>query len=342
MKKKWASMTTNYDPIAEQYKRSKQQAWRTFIESFTLMELIGDPAGKVVVDIACGEGFYSRLLRQRGAGKVTAVDSSEHMIELARAQEAEHRLGIDYIAGDARELTLAAEYDLAVAAYLLNYARDRDELGAMCAGIAGCLRPGSRFVTVNCNPALDFRAAPSFRKYGFEVNVAGEFCEKAPISWTFFLEDSSFEIENYFLNVQIHEEAFRLAGFREIRWHRPSLSPERRSRQRPRFLGKFPGPLSCNFHRVLQVKTPTSRWHCYRVKLPQPFPPTQSSDARGAGFSKICRRSAKFSPGIAAHAIWAPIRNIKFHEDYLIAVTVPFPKHNNKPVLTDSQITSTT
>ncbi len=226
MKGKSASMTTNYDPIAEQYKRSKQQAWRTFIEAFTLMELIGDPAGKVVVDIACGEGFYSRLLRQRGAGKVTAVDSSERMIESARAQETEHRLGIDYIVGDARELTLAAEYDLAVAAYLLNYARDRDELGAMCAGIAGCLRPGGRFVTVNCNPALDFRAAPSFRKYGFEVVLAGEFREGAPISWTFFLEDSSFEIENYFLNVQIHEEAFRLAGFREIRWHRPSLSPD--------------------------------------------------------------------------------------------------------------------
>ena len=38
-------MTTNYDPIAEQYQRSKQQPWRTFIECFTLMELMGDPRG---------------------------------------------------------------------------------------------------------------------------------------------------------------------------------------------------------------------------------------------------------------------------------------------------------
>ena len=51
-------MTTNYDPIAEQYKRSKQQRWRTHIEAFTLMELIGDPSGLAVVDIACGEGYY--------------------------------------------------------------------------------------------------------------------------------------------------------------------------------------------------------------------------------------------------------------------------------------------
>jgi toxoflavin synthase len=102
-------MTTDYDPIAEQYKRSKQQPWRTYIEAITLMELIGDPAGKAVVDIACGEGFYTRFLRQRGAGKVIGVDLSECMIGLAKAQEAKQRLGIDYVVGDGRDLALGAQ-----------------------------------------------------------------------------------------------------------------------------------------------------------------------------------------------------------------------------------------
>ena len=66
-------MTTNYDPIAEQCKRSKQQPWRTHIEAFTLMRLIRDPTSKSVVDIACGEGFYTRANRQRGAAKVTGA-----------------------------------------------------------------------------------------------------------------------------------------------------------------------------------------------------------------------------------------------------------------------------
>jgi len=219
-------MTTNYDPIAEQYQRSKQQPWRAYIEAFTLMERVGDPSGKAIIDLACGEGFYSRLLRQQGVSKVVGVDLSERMIELARAQEAEHGLGIDYIVEDARQLAPTADYDLAVAAYLLNYARDRDELRAMCDGIARSLRPGGRFVTVNSSPALDYRAAPSYRQYGFETSVVGEFREGAPITWTFFLEDGAFEIENYFLDVAIHEESFRAAGFREVHWHRPQLSPE--------------------------------------------------------------------------------------------------------------------
>jgi toxoflavin synthase len=178
-------MTTNYDPIAEQYKRAKQQPWRAHIEAFTLMQLIGDPTGKAVIDIACGEGFYTRMIRQRGAAKVTGVDLSEKMIGLARVSEAQQRLGIDYIVGDGRDLGLAAEYDLAVAAYFLNYAHDRAELNAMCGGIARCLKPGGQFVTVNSNPACGFPAAPSYRKYGFEASVMGPFREGARITWTF-------------------------------------------------------------------------------------------------------------------------------------------------------------
>ena len=96
----------------------------------------------------------------------------------------------------------------------------------MCSGIARCLKPGGRFVTVNHNPAWDFHAAPSYRKYGLGVSVVGPFREGAPITWNFYLEDCRFDIENYFLNVESHDEALRAAGFREIRWHQPMLSPE--------------------------------------------------------------------------------------------------------------------
>jgi ubiquinone/menaquinone biosynthesis C-methylase UbiE len=219
-------MTTNYDPIAEQYKRSKEQPWRTFIECFTLMDLVGELGGKAVLDVACGEGFYTRRLKQRGAARVTGVDLSQGMLGLARAQEAEHQLGIEYVLGDAREIERAGEFDLVVAAYLLNYAHDRRELGDMSAAVARFLKPGGRFVTVNQNPALDFSTAPSYRAYGFETTVIGDWREGAPITWTFHLNDGPFDIENYHLDVAAHEDALRSAGFREIRWPPPRLSPD--------------------------------------------------------------------------------------------------------------------
>jgi toxoflavin synthase len=219
-------MTTNYDPIAEQYKRSKQQPWRTHIEAHSLLNLIGPPAGLTVLDMACGEGFYTRMVRQRGAAKVTGVDLSEGMIELARNQESQHGLGIDYIVGDARDVDLAEKCDVVMAAYLLNYAHDRTELLSMCHGIARSLKPGGRFVTVNSSPHLHYPSAPSYRKYGFDTKVVGNWREGAPITWTFFLDDGAFEIENYYLDQAIHDDAFRAAGFKEVRWHKPQLSPQ--------------------------------------------------------------------------------------------------------------------
>lgn len=219
-------MTTDYDPIAEQYQRSKQQPWRTYIEAHTLMQLVGDPAGKSVLDVACGEGFYTRMIKQRGAARVTGVDLSSGMIELARRQEAVHQQGIEYVVADARNFSPVDKYDLVVAAYLLNYAQTRGELQAMCTGIARCLKPGGRFVTVNSSPLLHFPSAPSYRKYGFETSVGGDWREGAPIRWKFHLGDGVFEIENYFLDVAIHEDAFHQARLSEVRWHAPRLSPD--------------------------------------------------------------------------------------------------------------------
>jgi toxoflavin synthase len=232
-------MTTNYDPIAEQYQRSKQQPWRTYIEAFGLLDLLGDAAGRSVLDLACGEGFYTRLARQRGAARVTGVDLSEGMIQLARKQEAAHGLGIEYLVADARYFQPAQPYDVVMAAYLLNYAHDRQELQAMCDGIARCLRAGGRFVTVNGSASLNFSTAPSYRKYGFQTTVAGPWCEGAPIGWTFLLENGEFTIENYHLDRAAHEAAFWAAGFREIRWHEPRVSPEGEAAFGPTFWNDF-------------------------------------------------------------------------------------------------------
>jgi len=231
-------MTTNYDPIAEHYQRAKQQPWRGHVEAFTLLGLIGDPTGLQVLDLACGEGFYTRLLRQRGAARVLGVDLSAKMIELAREQEDAHGLGVQYLVGDARAVPLEAACDLVVAAYLLNYARDGAELQEMYEAIARYLTPGGRFVTVNTNPALDFSAAPSYRQYGFETTLsgpprAGPPTAGAPLTWTFHLPDSSFSLENYCLDTDAHETAMRAAGLRDIRWHGPRVSPEGRSAMPP-------------------------------------------------------------------------------------------------------------
>jgi ubiquinone/menaquinone biosynthesis C-methylase UbiE len=171
-----------------------------------------------------GEGFYSRQLKHRGAERVLGVDSSQGMIELARKQEEQQHAGVEYLLSDIREMPYEEDFDLAVAAWLLNYAQNEEQLNDMCRAVAKSLKPGGRFVTVNCSPLNDWPAAPSYRKYGFDARLGGKLVPGAPITWTFYLENEAFDLENYYLSQKAHDDAFRNAGFREVRWHAPRVS----------------------------------------------------------------------------------------------------------------------
>jgi SAM-dependent methyltransferase len=219
-------MDTNYDEIAADYRRAKQQPWRYFIERYTLLRLLGDIAGVSALDLACGEGYYTRELRHRGAAKVVGVDLSEGMIQLARHEEARNPLGIEYVVADARKLDGTERFDLVVAAYLLNYASSSEELEEMCAAVARALRPGGRFVTVNNNPEQAPEHFAASRSFGFVKSTPGELHEGSPIIYTIFQDEGSFDITNYWLSTATHEKCLRAAGLREIHWRSPRVSPE--------------------------------------------------------------------------------------------------------------------
>jgi ubiquinone/menaquinone biosynthesis C-methylase UbiE len=219
-------MATDYDLIAAEYKRAKQQPWRMHVEYHTLFGLLGDLSGKSVLDLACGEGFYTRFLRRAGAGRTVGVDLSRGMIDLALEEERRQPLGIEYLQRDAASLDLGAGFDLVVAAYLLNYAPDYDALLGMCRAAARHLPPGARFVTVNNHPAHPRERFGNSRKYGFTKRADAPLAEGVPVAYVVHLDDGqSVEITNYHLAIATHERALREAGFREVAWHGPTLAP---------------------------------------------------------------------------------------------------------------------
>ena len=59
-------------------------------------------AGKTVLDIACGQGYGSYLLKQAGAERVVGVDVSPETVERARANFSAP--GLDFLAADAAEI----------------------------------------------------------------------------------------------------------------------------------------------------------------------------------------------------------------------------------------------
>ncbi|HCU88674.1 MAG TPA: class I SAM-dependent methyltransferase [Gammaproteobacteria bacterium] len=219
-------MTTNYDYIADKYKESKLEGWRTYIEQYTLLQILGDISGKSALDYACGEGHYTRVLRRLGAESVLGVDLSQSMIDLAKAEESRSPLGIRYLQGDARFTALTESSDIVFAAYLLNYAKSPQELLEMAQAVSSNLRSGGRFVSVNNNPDDPPSNFLVGRPYGFTKHLEGHLVEGAPIVFRFHLSEGSFDVTNYHMEKATVEAALFESGLREIRWHEPAVSPE--------------------------------------------------------------------------------------------------------------------
>jgi ubiquinone/menaquinone biosynthesis C-methylase UbiE len=84
--------------------RQGKDYYRDELNNPAAFRLIGDVSGQLVLDLACGEGYNTRILAKKGA-RVTGVDFSTRLIDLARIEEGKEKLGIDYYVADAADLS---------------------------------------------------------------------------------------------------------------------------------------------------------------------------------------------------------------------------------------------
>jgi ubiquinone/menaquinone biosynthesis C-methylase UbiE len=105
------------------------------------------PADRVL-DLGCGTGIVARLLRERlgGAARITGLDASADMIEMARALAPE----LEWREGNAMKLPFAdASFELVVAQQMLQFV---PEPAAALREIRRVLVPGGRFVAATWRP----------------------------------------------------------------------------------------------------------------------------------------------------------------------------------------------
>jgi ubiquinone/menaquinone biosynthesis C-methylase UbiE len=216
-----------YNPIAKQYKekRHPNTPFNRYIEQPTYFNILGDIAGKSILDLGCGEGIYSRKFKQKGAARVVGVDISEGMIALAKEEEAQEPLGIEYILCDMQQLGQIGSFDLVSAAYSLNHAQTQEQLLEMCQTISVNLKPEGRFVAINNKLDRDPESYRFLKEYGYEETVSDSLKEGQPLpTLAYKLDGKTVIIEDYYLSQATYEWAFREVGFKEIRWHKQTLS----------------------------------------------------------------------------------------------------------------------
>jgi ubiquinone/menaquinone biosynthesis C-methylase UbiE len=224
----WA-VATDYDEISDEYRRSRQAPWRAFVEVPSFLGLVGDVTGRSALDLACGEGSYTRRLAAAGATRVVGVDSSAAMIRLADEAGVDggdpQLRRIEYRVADAADLELGERFDLVTAAYLLDYAAEAAGQLALCRTAARHLAPGGRFVGITINPQIDDPGL-DYRAYGFERLLPEGVRNGASLTFRNYQDATSFDVTVYYLDTATYEGSFVEAGLDPPRWVRPSVSEE--------------------------------------------------------------------------------------------------------------------
>lgn len=116
---------TQHDSIAAEYDEHAAAApYNALYDRPATLELIGDVAGKRVLDAGCGPGFYVAEPLERGA-EVVACDVSPHMIELARAKVGSRADLRVHSLEEPFDWLETSSVDVAVSALVYHYINDR-------------------------------------------------------------------------------------------------------------------------------------------------------------------------------------------------------------------------
>ncbi len=235
-----------YDEIAGVYSAHiRRRHERDAVLVPSLMTRLGSVKGLDILDLACGDGYFTELIRLAGARWVVGIDSSARQIELAWQREDRQRFGIQYHVADAAALPYHDLFDVVTAAFLLHYAKTREELWRMCSAIAQSLKPGGRFVTLNSNPC---RPLVEHKKYGVTMRSADPMLrEGSPITVSMYETDSLYASEdtplfsftNYYWSEDTYEQMLRNARFTSVEWQPLIVSREGRQRFPPGYWDEY-------------------------------------------------------------------------------------------------------
>lgn len=131
-----------------------------------LLRVLGDVRGRHVLDLACGEGFFSRALHALGA-RVTGVDIAPELIQIAK------KLGpadISYLAAPASRIPLPdSSFDMAVCVLALQNIKD---LSGVFAQVGNLLRKDAPLIIVINHPC--FRIL-RYTQWGFDLDTSVQF-----------------------------------------------------------------------------------------------------------------------------------------------------------------------
>ncbi len=164
-KTSWGAVANWYDEMLEDSKDSFQA--KVILPN--LLRIVDPKPGMTILDVACGQGYFSRAFAEKGA-KVVGCDISPELIDLAKKNSPKET---DFHVAPADSLNFinkdsSTAFDIAVIVLALQNIENITGTLSECARV---LKPGGRLVVVLNHPA--FRI-PQSSSWQWDMNSSTE------------------------------------------------------------------------------------------------------------------------------------------------------------------------
>jgi SAM-dependent methyltransferase len=196
-----------YDAFADEFLQHAEDGFaNAYIDRPACLELLGDVAGKRVLDAACGPGLYAQELARRGA-RVTGFDQSPRMVEISRRRCPGGEFRVHDLADPITWLP-DASVDLVLLALAIEYIDDRV---AALRELHRVLKHDGALVLSRQHPTSNW-----LRKGGsyFDVRIADE-------TWS-----KGWHVRYWLAPLEVTCEEIAAAGFLIERLREPRPAPE--------------------------------------------------------------------------------------------------------------------
>lgn len=212
-----SSKVNSYNEIAEIYRESNTKPDKLYSILPTVLSLTDDLKNKVVLDLGCGDGFFTEAIATKNPRKIIGVDNSARQIELAENHASER---VEYLLGDIFKDEFS-KADLITAPFVLNYATDTNSLFLFLKKIYTTLTPGGKVILV-----YDLPNGSDLKQFGAKKTLTDT---KDGAMFTIELFNQDIPIctlhATYFTEETI-KSLLKKSGFIKITTHSPIISQQ--------------------------------------------------------------------------------------------------------------------
>jgi len=208
----------DYNKISDDYIKTHEKPDKKFSILPTSLKLLGDTKNKIVVDVGCGDGFFTKEFA-KSAKLVYGIDNSNEQIQ--KAQKNPHP-NIKYILADMNEYKYS-NINIIFSPFVQNYLKTEEELQSLFQRFYNGLVEGGVIAGIMDMPQNTLHDA---KKFGV-IKRINQLKEGENISVELYNNNKHLTTLNAIYHTcETIERALKNVGFKEIKWHSPIISEE--------------------------------------------------------------------------------------------------------------------